>query len=276
MSGKLDGISERQARGGVQSECKLPRAKRLPFADITNSYNSRTGQHEEPSPAPSQSRTLSRVAMQIERGSDIPDSAVVRNFLGETAAETVAPLRDRRAVQASLPPLSSYSGLPSRLESTRSSPPVKPVSGAPSLPLPGSVPHPRGDSLRSKPSRRQLSLGSGTLTQCLHDPDPCGDPINNVSLYDAPDVKRLLQSCPRPSSREPLSTSLLPPKTHKLAYGQLAILPSRSVLVDFREGERRTGRKGDEVMVVSPNGHQVNLFFSTSSNVSHRDQDLFV
>ncbi len=269
MSGKLDGISERQARGGVQSECKLPRAKRLPFADITNVYNSRTGQHEEPSPAPSQSRTLSRVAMQIERGSDIPDSAVVRNFLGETAAETVAPLRDRRAVQASLPPLSSYSGLPSRLESTRSSPPVKPVSGAPSLPLPGSVPHPRGDSLRSK-------LGSGTLTQCLHDPDLCGDPINNVSLYDAPDVKLLLQSCPRPSSREPLSTSLLPLKTHKLAYGQLAILPSRSVLVDFREGERRTGRKGDEVMVVSPNGHQVNLFFSTSRNVSHRDQDLFV
>jgi hypothetical protein len=68
--------------------------------------------------------------------------------------------------------------------------------------------------------------------------------------------------------REPLLGSLLSPKTHKLAGGQLAILPSRSVLVDFREGERRKGRKGEEAIVVSPNGDQVSLFFLTSRNDS--------
>jgi hypothetical protein len=67
-----------------------------------------------------------------------------------------------------------------------------------------------------------------------------------------------------------LSTSLLPPKTHKLAGGQLAILPSSSVLVDFREGERRKGRKGEEVMVVSPNGDQVGLFLLASRNLTQK------
>ena len=195
--------------------------------------------------------------MQIENCSRIPSSVETRN----SQAETGAPLRNRRATQPCPPPsLTPHYGLPSLLENTRSSLPVKAVSGAPSVPLSGSVLHPRGGSLRSKPSRRQTSLlggASGALTQYPNDPDLCGDLIDNVLPYDAPDVKLPLPSHSRPSPREPLSTSLLPPKTHKLAGGQLAILPSRSVLVDFREGERRTGRKGDEVMVVSPNGDQV-------------------
>jgi hypothetical protein len=208
--------------------------------------------------------------MQFENGSRAPDSAETRNCL----AETVAPLRNRPAAKPIPPPLTWHSGFPSRLESTRTSLPA--VSGFPSDTLLGSDPHPKGDQLKSKPSRRQVSLGSGILARCLNDPDLCDDPINHVLPCDVLDFKPPLPSRPGPSTREPLSTSLLPPKTHKLACGQLAILPSRSVLVDFREGERRAGRKGNEVIVVSPNGDQVNPFVSTSRNVSQRNQDQFI
>jgi hypothetical protein len=239
MSGKLDSFSEKQARGS---------ARRLPFADITNLLDSRPGQHNEP-----QSRALNTAAMQIENGSRAPGSAEAQSCL----VEKVAPLRNRREAQAAPPLLASHSGWPSRRESTRSFLPVKPV---PSVPLSGSAPYPKGNLLKSKPSRRQISSGPGALARCLNDPDLCDDPINNVLPYDAVDIKLPLLPCPVSSTREPLSTSLLPQKTHKLACGQLVILPSNSALVDFREGERRSGRKGDEVMVVSPNGDQVYLF----------------
>jgi polo-like kinase 4 len=49
----------------------------------------------------------------------------------------------------------------------------------------------------------------------------------------------------------------LKPQVHKTIHGQLTILPSRSLLVDFREGERRRGKKGDEVFVVDPSGKEV-------------------
>ena len=249
MSGKLDSFSEKQARGG---------AKRLPFADITSLLNSRSGQHNEPPSPPPQSRALNTVAMQSENGSRAPGPAEARSCL----AEKVTPLGNRHGARPIPPLLASRSGFPSRHGDTRILLPVKAVSSVPSVPLSGSA------SLRSKPSRRQVSSGPGALTRCLNDPGPYDDPINNVLPYDAPDIKLPLSSCPGPSTREPLSTSLLPPKTHKLACGQLAILPSSSVLVDFREGERRSGRKGDEVMVVSPNGDQVYPFVSTSRIVS--------
>jgi hypothetical protein len=258
MSRKLDSFSEKQARGG----------KRLPFADITNFLNSKLRQHDEPS-SPPLSRAMDTAAMQLENDSRAPDFTETRNCL----AETVAPLRNQRAAKPIPPPLTWHSGFPSQLENTRTSLPVKAISGFPSDSLPGSDPHPKGNLLRSKPSRRQVSLGSGILARCLNDPDLCDDPINNVLPCDVLDFKPSLPSMPVPSTREPLSTSLLPPKTHKLACGQLAILPSRSVLVDFREGERRAGRKGNEVIVVSPNGDQVNSFVSISRNVSQRNQD---
>ena len=230
MSGKLDGSSEKQARGMVQSDCKLSGIRRSPFADITNMFDSRLGRYdsEEPSSPPPQSHTL-RVAMQNENDSN--------SGMGHDRcpAKPMAPLRHRGVVRHSPPPMTSGSEFPS----------VPPL---------GSVPHVRGDS---RPSRRQVLLGTGALNQ--HEPGLSGEStVNDVLHYDASNVKPSLSSYPGPSTREPLSTSLLPPKTHKLACGQLAILPSRSVLVDFREGERRKGRKGEEVMVVSPNGDQVN------------------
>lgn len=61
---------------------------------------------------------------------------------------------------------------------------------------------------------------------------------------------------PRP---KPFNSAFLPPQTHKVARGQLVVLPSRGLLVDFREGERRQGRQGVEVLTISPNGEEVRV-----------------
>ncbi|OJT06997.1 Serine/threonine-protein kinase PLK4, partial [Trametes pubescens] len=52
----------------------------------------------------------------------------------------------------------------------------------------------------------------------------------------------------------------LKPQTHKVSRGQLVVLPSRSLLVDFREGERRKGGKGREVMVISADGDTIEVY----------------
>lgn len=54
-----------------------------------------------------------------------------------------------------------------------------------------------------------------------------------------------------------LTTSYLTSQTHKVSRGQVTILPSLSLLIDFREGERRSGRKGVEVLCVSSDGRKV-------------------
>lgn len=245
MSGKPNSFSEKQARDGVQSDYKLRASglRRSPFTDITNDIlDSRLRPNELTSPPP-QSRTPNGVVMQSENVDKIFDPGDAEN----RRAESVAPLRNRRSFRPSPSPLTPRAGLPSPLEGTCNALPVKADSKAPSVSPLGSVPQPMGDTLRSRPSRRQTSFGSGAPNQYYHDPGLCSE-----------------------STREPLSTSLLPPKTHKLAGGQLAILPSRSVLVDFREGERRKGRKGEEVMVVSPNGDQVGLCLLASRNLTQK------
>ena len=237
MSGKL----EKQAQDRVQSDCKLRVSgiRRSPFADITNNIlDIRLRPHNGPTFPPPQPRTLNGATMQNETISKIFGSGDAQN----RQAETIAPLRNRRSFRPTPSPLTSRTGLPSPLEGPRSASPFKADSAVPSVSPPASVPQLKGDTLRSRPARRQASFGSDALYQYPHDPGLCGE-----------------------STREPLSTSLLAPKTHKLAGGQLAILPSRSVLVDFREGERRKGRKGEEVMVVSPNGDQVSLFLHLAS-----------
>ena len=172
--------------------------------------------------------------MQNENVAKVFDTGDAQN----RRAESIAPLRNRRSFRPSPSPLTSRTGFPSPLEGACSALPVKADTEAPSVSPLDSVPQLKGDTFRSRSSRRQASLGPGALAQYSHDPGLCSE-----------------------STREPLSTALLPPKTHKLAGGQLAILPSRSVLVDFREGERRKGRKGEEVTVVSPNGDQVSWVF---------------
>ena len=241
MSGKLNGFPEKQAR----DKPRVSGIRRSPFADITNDIlDSRLRPHNEPTSPPHQSRTLNGgVTMKNENVAKIFDSGDAQN----RRAESIAPLRNRRSFRPSPSPLISRTGFPSPLEDACSAQPVKAGSEVPSVSPLGSVSQLKGDTLHSRPSRRQTLLSSGALNQYPHDPGLCGE-----------------------STREPLSTSLLPPKTHKLAGGQLAILPSRSVLVDFREGERRKGGKGDEVMVVSPNGDQVSLLFLSSRNLTQK------
>lgn len=59
---------------------------------------------------------------------------------------------------------------------------------------------------------------------------------------------------------DPFTTAFLGPETHKVVQGQLVVLPSRSLLVDFREGERRKGKKGVEVLLIAQDGKDIRVF----------------
>ncbi|KAJ7670277.1 kinase-like domain-containing protein [Mycena rosella] len=61
----------------------------------------------------------------------------------------------------------------------------------------------------------------------------------------------------RPS---PFTTALLSPETHKTVHGQITILPSCSLLVDLREGERRRGQKGAEVLLLDAQGTEIEVY----------------
>ncbi|KAL1754155.1 hypothetical protein FB107DRAFT_216357 [Schizophyllum commune] len=58
----------------------------------------------------------------------------------------------------------------------------------------------------------------------------------------------------------PFSTHLMAPKSHKALHGQVTVLPSRSLLIDFREAERRRGAKGTVVLVVSADGRRIKVY----------------
>ncbi|KAF8527471.1 hypothetical protein BU17DRAFT_81641 [Hysterangium stoloniferum] len=72
------------------------------------------------------------------------------------------------------------------------------------------------------------------------------------------------EDCPpailRTSAPTCLHIAPLLPQTHKVAQGQLVVMPSRSLLVDLREGERRAGGKGTSVLVISPDGQQIKVY----------------
>lgn len=208
------------------NNCNPAKTKRPPFTDITNTFNRRIGPelHAELAPPSRTSRELAQ-AMDRENHTETFGSAAACYHLPGAAA----PVQYQRPVQNPPPP---------------------------SL-LPSTVSHLRSESLGHKTSRR-LTF-SETRTQRLHVPDlVLGSSVNRVPSRELHATETPLWS--GSLGREPLSTSLLSPKTHKLAHGQLVILPSRSILVDFREGERKKGRNGDEVMVVSPIGDQVKSY----------------
>ncbi|KIK69646.1 hypothetical protein GYMLUDRAFT_79751 [Collybiopsis luxurians FD-317 M1] len=78
---------------------------------------------------------------------------------------------------------------------------------------------------------------------------------------DQNDSDSSFDSLPVGTSRPlPLNTALLSARVHKTVNGQITVLPSRSLLVDFREGERRRGKPGIEVFVVSPEGEEVKVY----------------
>ncbi|KAM5531276.1 hypothetical protein V8D89_015077 [Ganoderma adspersum] len=57
-----------------------------------------------------------------------------------------------------------------------------------------------------------------------------------------------------------VTTLRLKPQTHKLSRGQLVVLPSKALLVDFRESERRKGYEGKQVLVINTNGDTVEVY----------------
>ncbi|TFK40572.1 kinase-like domain-containing protein [Crucibulum laeve] len=91
------------------------------------------------------------------------------------------------------------------------------------------------------------------------------------------EVNQIVDSVPIGTTRPPpLNTFLLDPKTHKSSYGHITVLPSYSLLVDFRESQRRRKLDGTEVLVISPDGEEVYVCVpSTPTELIHSvDQDL--
>ncbi|KAL4267670.1 hypothetical protein AB1N83_000945 [Pleurotus pulmonarius] len=56
------------------------------------------------------------------------------------------------------------------------------------------------------------------------------------------------------------STDLLAPQTHKTMHGQITILQCRSLLVDFRESRHVTHQDEWDVLIIEPDGTQINVY----------------
>ena len=106
------------------------------------------------------------------------------------------------------------------------------------------VSHSTPAAVKSNPALRRVSSPPVHLPQSEPPCHPFDDPPFNGT------------DMPRP---KPFNTFSLPPQTHRVARGQLVVLPSRTLLVDFREGERRQGRQGAEVLTISPDGEEVKI-----------------
>ncbi|KAL0571004.1 hypothetical protein V5O48_010951 [Marasmius crinis-equi] len=114
-------------------------------------------------------------------------------------------------------------------------------------------------SLHLRPFKTPISesLATADLVKTDRVHKPSDSDITSESDKSDSDITVLPVGTVRPSS---FTTTLLAPRVHKTVNGQITILPSRSALVDFREGERRRGRKGTEVLVVSPDGREVKIY----------------
>jgi hypothetical protein len=77
-------------------------------------------------------------------------------------------------------------------------------------------------------------------------------------LLAATDTEMPASSVPIGTTRPtPFTSEHLKPQTFDVAYGQLQVLPSRWVLIDFRVRERKRGHIGDELLLVAPSGASV-------------------
>ncbi|KAG6811634.1 hypothetical protein H0H92_006504 [Tricholoma furcatifolium] len=83
----------------------------------------------------------------------------------------------------------------------------------------------------------------------------CDD--RDVGASESPTSTALPIGTERPT---PFNTSAMTCQTHKTVYGQITILPSHSLLVDFRESQRRKGLKGDEVLLIEADGIKISVY----------------
>ncbi|KJA21221.1 hypothetical protein HYPSUDRAFT_67963 [Hypholoma sublateritium FD-334 SS-4] len=97
-----------------------------------------------------------------------------------------------------------------------------------------------------------------------HTVRPGGSTANTSSLVHHVAVSNIPIGTTRPL---PIDTRSLSPKLHKLAMGTITILKSRSLLVDFRQNQRRLGLKGDQVIVISNQGTSIMIFHAPHLSV---------
>src|SRR5882762_2371433 len=241
-----------KAKENQSSATSIAEKKRRPLVDITNTYEPRPRLTRELVGSAAASRryqtaqprgTLSQIGHpQIDSSDNDENSA-------PTASRALPYTRPAFKQSTSTPSLTSDT------DATRSSPKGKRrVSRANSVQAKAFDAVKFAQQLHAR--ERVGNIGWPTPRPLL--PDALADqitppasctvlPVNRESAFDPPEACR--PTC--------FSAVHLPSKTHKTVHGQVVILPSYSVLVDFREGERRKGRRGDEVLVVSADGTKV-------------------
>lgn len=213
----------------------------------------------------------------------------ITNLYQDASLDDADLLQARRIVSAPLPE-SRYHSITHEVDSRPPTPALTANSGTPSVSSLASLSE-RQDrgvtaALHHFPSERRLQVLASPreeLKRVLS--DPCTLPsrphqrlsddlppriFSGATTPTAVSQGRLTGSAPtscssgtkhrdgRPFEKtRAFNTGRLRADTHKVSRGQLVILPSKSVLVDFREGERRKGRSGKEVLVISPDGRRV-------------------
>ncbi|KAK1227367.1 hypothetical protein PQX77_009631 [Marasmius sp. AFHP31] len=201
---------------------------------------------------------------------EIQQNVDLRRILSEEispAADEVKPIereRERRAVS---------DPHPQREHGRRSRVKLAPLTAPPG---------PRGLFNVNVPSSSSLGAGTGaTRRQSEDESEPESTTDDHDTQSDTSSTSTSSTILPIGTSRPtPFTTHLLSPRVHKTVNGQITILPSRSVVVDFREGERRRGRggrgkgKGGEVMVVSEMGREVKIYDAPDLNTNPADLDL--
>ncbi|KAL0958860.1 hypothetical protein HGRIS_014178 [Hohenbuehelia grisea] len=102
------------------------------------------------------------------------------------------------------------------------------------------------------------------IDSTLH-PD-CSSPARQYDVQPPPNPHIHNASLPIGTTRPvAMDISLLNSQVHKTVQGQITITPSRSILIDFREGERRRGGIGvDKVMSVDPLSSQIKLLSAST------------
>ncbi|KAH0586347.1 hypothetical protein H2248_007588 [Termitomyces sp. 'cryptogamus'] len=87
-------------------------------------------------------------------------------------------------------------------------------------------------------------------------------PVDKKAYGQQPvEINREIPTLPIGTERPtPLNTQSMTCQIHKTIYGQITVLPSHSLLVDFRESQRRKGFKGDEVFLIDPDGLKVSVY----------------
>ncbi|KAI0743619.1 kinase-like domain-containing protein [Daedaleopsis nitida] len=242
----------------ASSIIKLPTiAKRKPLDDITNFYQNDSQDGMELLEEPTR-RLLSAPTVP-----DMPGSVQSRDpYRGEGDLSSRPPTPALIA-DSGTPTLSSVATMHEDLDQALSTAPsLRAVSAKNFLQAPRS-PRLQLKRILSDPCAPSLrtvqSTGESPRTRVISK-TTTSTAVSRGRLSAAPIAQDSQIKHQHGKSPRRINTRRLKPQTHKISRGQVVVLPSRSLLVDFREGERRSGRPGKEVLVVSHDGMQVEVY----------------